>query len=197
MTDLQNRYTHLDHSPYGSKGLMRFLATPSIYTGVPIAVAFAAAKTMLSPPGNRKAVFLTELGIGLVMPLLAARRLDAPRCEYIPETSVIDRSGQAPNDVDTHFHAAQHYLAKNRGYMAVAIIGSALGACGIFTHATAFQALVNARRAASAALNLITLQWTVQTNPPKIEEKEKSSLLDAFRPPTSTASMRALPRPAP
>ncbi|MEJ0061835.1 MAG: hypothetical protein WDO70_01170 [Alphaproteobacteria bacterium] len=198
MKDSQDRYMNLDGSPYGSKRIMRFLAMPSVYTGVPIAIAFAAAKAMCEPPGMRRAVFLSTVYRNLLTPMVSTIMM---RSLNLSAPGVIDRAGGSGNPQASAI-AMFGYKMNSFLFPAAGALWSAADIASDHPWTAAAnipQMLVNAVWCYRAARKLYAGEWTVQTEPPKIEEKkkEKSSLLDAFRPPTSTASMCALPRPAP
>ncbi|MEJ0061836.1 MAG: hypothetical protein WDO70_01175 [Alphaproteobacteria bacterium] len=204
MTDSQGRYIHLDGAPYGSTGPMHILGAPSVKMGVPIAIAFAAAKAMCAPPGTGKWVFAADVASGVICPffLLSAMNRWPKRDARMPATAVIDTSGRTANDPSALVKMIREYKIQAFVFGAAgAVFGAGAGLASadqFLMMRQAVQVLANATWSWRAARKLETGAWTVQTEPPKIEEKkeEKSSLADLVRPPVSGAAIRALPRPA-
>jgi hypothetical protein len=172
----QDRYIHLDGSPYRSHGLTRFLTTPVIKYSALASLFETAALAMTLPPEQRASCLSTMVvSTGIVLGLfynLFIRGFFKPPTRL--DNAAIDKTGTEPNDPQNLFNAIREIKQNARVMRTVAPAFVVLGV--VFGVVFGIQPIIPS--ASFVAVNyayqqyvkrkLSAQKWTIQAAAPKL-----------------------------
>ena len=201
MSQPRERYIHLNGAMYGSRGLKRLVTTPSIQYGVVIGAAVATIDTFIALRSGEDYSFSTRLIFCLAfLPLAHMRYWELFRIGLpVPKDAVIDKTGRLTTDpsaskvMEGFYQKEAIFNFKLAAIMSAAVcaVGMLLSggtlSAGIFVYGFYWSA--NATWCRHASKQLAKRKWTIQTNPPKLQEKREEALAPTFAAPQTNPTL--------
>jgi len=181
MNNPRERYVHTDGSPYGSRGLGRFFQNPAVKVTATVSVFEIAGRVIthsITTETGFIVIYSTILGVVGFMYVydkshdkkdLKARNLD---------NAVIDKTGRNVSDPHATLKLATRFKYDGKFGLIVAPVftGAFFGLSHKFATPYLAYSLAKSLWRIHAARKLEKGKWTVQTKPPKLEERKTISV---------------------
>ncbi|MEJ0062696.1 MAG: hypothetical protein WDO70_05710 [Alphaproteobacteria bacterium] len=207
----RERFANLDGSPFGTKGLRRFVSTPSVKWGGAAAAFAAAAEAMLSPgTGKEKLAKLLPYAVinaisHIGVQIAQGRATNKMIAKDGLENAVIDKLGRREDNSSATLLMGHLYHRTSRTLLETTFFWPAFD--GLWYLSTSADMRAPAAIMAMGAMTMLSgfvkgawyghasnklrkREWTIQTSPPEIVKDEAKSEAAGFAPAPSLPLQR-------